>query len=100
MSISTSLATVVGVSFVSLVEKGEDDRVSEAGEELGLDVWFQMPRFDTLTDMYVGVVFYGRPSDADVAAATAKVTAALPALTERLGPPSSGVVTWSGVCIS
>lgn len=100
MGTSTITATVVGVSYITLVENGEDERIDDAASECGLDTWSQMPKFDKLTDMYVGVVFYNRPTDEQVADATAKVRAALPKLTELLGKPDSAVECWSGVCVS
>ncbi len=99
MSQCTKVATIIGVSYVDLVEEGFDDKVEEAAAEVGLWAWGQMPRFDELTDMYVGVVFYDRPTDAEVAEAIARVQAALPKLTEMLGAASSDIETWAGVSI-
>lgn len=100
MSVYTSTATVIGVSYLTLVEEGEDEKIQEAATEVGLEVWDEMPKLDCLTDMYVGVVFYDRPTDAEVEEAKKKVEAALPKLRELLGEPDSEIDTWNGVCVS
>ena len=107
MGMDVSRATVYGVSYVELLEAkqeaGADDIeeiFAKAAKKVGLTSWEQIPRPDTITDVYIGVVFYDRPTDSQVEKAKKKVTQALPKLKKLLGEPSSGVEEWSGVTVS
>ena len=102
MSQYTSTATIVGASYFEAYENFDEDSNTSFDDlvtKLGLEIWSQMPRFDTLTDVYVGVVFYERPTDAEVEEAKAEVAAALPALKEAFGEPESDIEIWNGVHI-
>lgn len=100
MSQYTQTATVIGVSYIDLFETGDEEQIDEAAQEVGLEVWTQMERFDDPSDVYVGVVFYDCPTDAQVEEATEKVKLALPRLTELLGVASSAIETWAAISIS
>jgi len=102
MSYNASSATVVGVSFVELMEQNgwDTDRADSVAGALGLDVWMDIPKLDTPTDYFIGVVFRDRPTDAEVAEATTRVNDYMQALEHMIGKSSSGVEVWQGVCIS
>ena len=102
MGYGTSTATVVGVSFVEVMEANgwDTDRADSVAASLGLDVWMQIPKLDVPTDYFVGVVFRERPTDAEVAEATQRVNDSMQALEQMIGRPSSDVEIWQGVCVS
>lgn len=102
MSRHTSTATIVGVSYIDKMDELLDDeeRMDDEAGELGLQAWCNMRRFDAPDDLYIGVVFYDRPTDAEVEEAKQQVAAGLPKLVELFGEPSSGIEIWNGVMVS
>jgi endonuclease III len=96
MSTSASAVIVVGVSYVEKIEEDTDfcEEMEAVANRLHLDYTAETRVFDTITDAFIGVVFRERPTDAEVAEATAKVTEALPKIKEALGEPSSDVEIW------
>ena len=112
MSMSASAAIIVGVSYLGLLENDDVDfeevlegavaQLENTNIEVHTDieVHVECRTFDTPTDVFVGVVFYERPTDAQVDEAEAKVRNALPRLRELVGyEPSSDVETWLSVSI-
>lgn len=101
MSTSASAVIVVGVSYINLLESDDidfEEVLDEAVGEIGdtdIRVHTEIRCFDTPTDVFIGVVFFERPTDAQVEEATTKVRCILPRLRELVGhEPSSGVETW------
>lgn len=102
MGISASTATIIGVSFVEVMEENgfDTERADDVAASLGLDSWTNIPKFDTPNDYFVGVVFHERPTDAEVAEATQRVKDSIQPLEQMIGKPSSDVEVWQGICIS
>lgn len=106
MSTSASATIIVGVSYLGLLEDDDIDFevvLEEAVAQLentDIHVHIECRQFGTPTDVFVGVVFYERPTDAQVEEATTKVRNALLRLRELVGyEPSSDVETWLSASI-
>ncbi len=102
MSHSAQAAIIIGVSYIDLLEERGTEPIEDKDQEiteLGLTSWTNIPVFDRPNDVFVGVVFNKRPTDAEVEEAKKKVEEALPALKELFGEPSSAVETWMGVSV-
>jgi len=102
VGMSTRSCTHVGVSFVDALEKDDAsmDKISEVAEELKLDSGFTQLQSDEISDMFIGVSFTERPTDAEVAAAKKKVEKLLPKIEELMGcKASSKVVLWNVVTV-
>ena len=106
MSMSASAAIIVGVSYLGLLENDDidfeevlEDAVAQL-EDADVQVHIECRQYDNPTDAFVGVVFYERPTDAQVEEAATKVRSVLPRLRELVGyEPSSDVETWLSVSI-
>lgn len=101
MSVSVSATIIVGVSYVDLIEDDDVDFEEVLGEAVdqlegaGVCVHVERRVFDCPTDVFVGVVFSERPTDAQVEEAMEKVRGVLPQLSEFVGcAPSSDIRTW------
>ena len=106
MGMDISTYTVVGCSFYKLIEDealnwDQVENLEKAAEEVGLETVMDMYAPEKVSDVFIGVLFRNRPTDAEVEAATLKVSEHLPKIEKFIGAEAdSDVAVWTATEIS